>query len=90
MSRNDKEKATPEGKERAGSEMRMSTPQLVRIRLILKCQALFCSLNATAVISKLGPFFFETRSHCVTQTGLELIIFLPQPPKGWSYRHVLP
>lgn len=88
MSRNDKEKATPEG-ERAGSEMRLSTPQLFRIRLILRCQALFCSLNATAVISKLGPFF-ETRSHCVTQTGLELIIFLPQPPKGWSYRHVLP
>lgn len=59
VSRNDKEKATPEGKERAGSEMRMSTPQLVRIRLILKCQALFCSLNATAVISKLGPFFLR-------------------------------
>lgn len=26
----------------------------------------------------------------VAQTGLELIILLPQPSEGWNYRHVNP
>jgi hypothetical protein len=33
-------------------------------------------------------FFFETGSHYVA--GLELMIFLPQPPECWDYRCVLP
>jgi hypothetical protein len=32
----------------------------------------------------------ETRSHAVAQVGLELMIFLPQPPTCWDYRCVPP
>jgi hypothetical protein len=35
-------------------------------------------------------FFFERGSHCVTQAGLKLVIFLPLPPKRCGYRHVPP
>jgi hypothetical protein len=35
-------------------------------------------------------FFFETGSCYVDQTGLNLVIFLPQPPVYWDYRYVLP
>jgi hypothetical protein len=34
--------------------------------------------------------FFETGSWSVAQTGLELSIFLPQPPKCWDYRYAPP
>jgi hypothetical protein len=33
---------------------------------------------------------FEPESHRVSQTGLELIIFLPQLPECWGYRCVPP
>jgi hypothetical protein len=32
-------------------------------------------------------FLRERWSHCVVQAGLELVIFLAQPPKYWDYRH---
>jgi hypothetical protein len=34
--------------------------------------------------------FLEAGSHYVTQTSLELMILLPQPPKCWDYRHAPP
>ncbi|EHB10824.1 hypothetical protein GW7_19101, partial [Heterocephalus glaber] len=34
-------------------------------------------------------FYFETRSRQVSQAGLELSIFLPQPPKCWDHRCAL-
>jgi hypothetical protein len=33
-------------------------------------------------------WFFETKSHGVSQTDSELLIFLPQPPKYWDYSYV--
>jgi hypothetical protein len=33
---------------------------------------------------------FETGSCCRAQAVLKLAILLPQPPKCWYYRHVLP
>jgi hypothetical protein len=33
-------------------------------------------------------FCFLTGCHFVTQAGLQLMIFLPQPPECWDYRHV--
>lgn len=33
-----------------------------------------------------GCFCSETRSHCLAQAGLELMILLPQSPEGWDYR----
>jgi hypothetical protein len=32
----------------------------------------------------------ETGSHCEAQTGLDLAILLPQPPKCWDYKCVPP
>lgn len=32
---------------------------------------------------------FETKSHCITQTGLELIIFSLWSSKGWDFRKEL-
>jgi hypothetical protein len=36
------------------------------------------------------PFFFflNTGSCFVAQADLEFIVLLPQPPKGWNYRHM--
>jgi hypothetical protein len=31
---------------------------------------------------------FETGSHCIAQTDLELTILLPQPPECWGHRFV--
>lgn len=39
---------------------------------------LFCVCN----------FFFQMRlCYVIAQDGLKLVIFLPQPPKCWNYRH---
>jgi hypothetical protein len=35
-------------------------------------------------------FFLKTESHYAFQSGLELVILLPQPPKYWDYMHVPP
>jgi hypothetical protein len=35
-------------------------------------------------------FIFEMGSHCVTQAGLKLGIFLSQPPECWDYRRAPP
>lgn len=34
-------------------------------------------------------FISETRSHCIVQHGIKLVILLPQLPKCWIYRCVL-
>jgi hypothetical protein len=34
-------------------------------------------------------FFFETGFLYIAQAGLELVIFLPEPPKCWNCRHAL-
>jgi hypothetical protein len=34
--------------------------------------------------------FLMTGFHYVAQADLELVIFLPQPPECWDYRHTLP
>lgn len=42
---------------------------------------LFCVCN----------FFFQMRlCYVIAQDGLKLVIFLPQPPKCWNYRHGSP
>jgi hypothetical protein len=33
-------------------------------------------------------WYFETGYHCVDQPGLELMVYLHQPPQCWDYRYV--
>jgi hypothetical protein len=35
-------------------------------------------------------FLFETKSQKIAQAGLELMIFLAQPPECWDYRCASP
>lgn len=43
-------------------------------------------LRETVLVLLMFHFvFFETESHYVAKTGLELTIVLPQPPKCWNY-----
>jgi hypothetical protein len=35
-------------------------------------------------------FFFSRQFHYAVQTGIEFMILLPQPTKGWYYRHAPP
>jgi hypothetical protein len=35
----------------------------------------------------MGFFFFKSVSCYIAQVGLKLVIFLPQPPECWDYRH---
>lgn len=54
--------------------------------LSLKFFVLFCfKFFGDKVSSNLG----RPWTHCITQTGLELLIFLPPPPSYWEYRCAL-
>jgi hypothetical protein len=63
---------------------------------VLKFCCFFFKLNYTYVFRAIQDFviivfsFCETRPYHVVQAGLEIAIFLPQPPEDWDYRCILP
>jgi hypothetical protein len=52
--------------------------------ILLTVQAFHCSKSTPTFQINI---VFDTWSHSVAQTGLELIVLMPQFPEYWDYRH---
>jgi hypothetical protein len=58
---------------------------IVEVSVILRKTTVYLSKKILNYFS-----FFEARTCCVVQSGLELQILLPQPPECWDYKQDLP